>query len=555
MIDILGNDAIKLQKEIMDITYNINTVKNRAHRSMSSILNKLKSFPKNKASLNNHLDLSSLKIKNFFKKNLYYHTSRDDINKNMKKEQKNIHSSDRIENKLFYDYLDPKSKNGLNDTQFIKKINKNKEEDIYTRTYLLFGNNLTYDTQTNNELINNNSNPTKSTNNVYILNEDNSLRHQFLYNNKKLAKTDSQKSMYNKINFSNDYIYNNNENKNIYNKNNYFENGILIDNNTNNKNNYYKREFSQRLYHNNFLNEDFDVNKNYNLKSRNNFINNFNHKDIEIQKNNDEFSSYEDYCKQKEAKPLNFKYYHKNNINNYNSISNNKPKNNVTNKTITKRQIYTHPPSFYHHKSKKNIFREKTAIGKIVKNCVEKDNSNNYNELIINKKSNKNNKKEKIEKNNNDINNIYKLLKVTNTQESINKINELLKYEDFIHQIKKIYYNFNDHNNDFKLKDILFWITYNFNSKNKENNNDNNKYEEYCKKIMKKYKIKNFDNFKMFFNELIMKDKNSYNFMNEMKELLVNSNDFRPNRTISRSMSRKNIINLDTKNEDDISSH
>ena len=53
MTDKLGNDVIKLQKEIMSISNKINLVRTKTHKSMSSILNGLKSLSKDNKSSNN----------------------------------------------------------------------------------------------------------------------------------------------------------------------------------------------------------------------------------------------------------------------------------------------------------------------------------------------------------------------------------------------------------------------------------------------------------------------------------------------------------------------
>ena len=63
MANNLGNDVIKLQKEIIGITNNINSVRMKTHKSMSSILNGLKSFHKNDSS-NISLNLSFKNNKN-----------------------------------------------------------------------------------------------------------------------------------------------------------------------------------------------------------------------------------------------------------------------------------------------------------------------------------------------------------------------------------------------------------------------------------------------------------------------------------------------------------
>ena len=127
------------------------------------------------------------------------------------------------------------------------------------------------------------------------------------------------------------------------------------------------------------------------------------------------------------------------------------------------------------------------------------------------------------------------------------KINKLLDYEDFIHDIKNIYFQFNDHNNNFKLKDILNWLSFHLNE-----DNTKNKYEVFCKDIMGKYNLANFENFKKFFNKLIDKDRNNKHFVNEMKELFNSFNEFQANQTIYRNKSRKKFQKLINKHEDDI---
>ena len=76
MSDCLGIDVIKLQKEIIDITKNINTVRMKTHKSMSSIVNGLKSFSKNNSSKSNHNSSSrndkNRKIKKLIENNKIY---------------------------------------------------------------------------------------------------------------------------------------------------------------------------------------------------------------------------------------------------------------------------------------------------------------------------------------------------------------------------------------------------------------------------------------------------------------------------------------------------
>ena len=189
---------------------------------------------------------------------------------------------------------------------------------------------------------------------------------------------------------------------------------------------------------------------------------------------------------------------------------------------------------------------------KTYSNINHKNNKNLFRENGSTRIKQKENNTKKIfdfycDKNNN-INNYYKLLNVKNHDEYIHKINKLLSYEDFIHKIKKLYFKFNDQNKNFKLKDILFWISFNINNDNKKN-----KYEEYCHEIMKHFNIPNYDKFKIFINNLINKNKNNDYFVNGMKELFNSFNEFQPNKTIYKIRSKtNNTKKFIYKNEDDI---
>ena len=196
-----------------------------------------------------------------------------------------------------------------------------------------------------------------------------------------------------------------------------------------------------------------------------------------------------------------------------------------------------------HYSSNKNIFRKNTSNRLNIKEKIHKYNINSknkkiYSNIYYDEKENINN-------------NIFKLLNVKNSKECINKINKLLNYENFIHKLKKIYFNFNGNNNDFKLRDILFWISFNLNNEiNKKNKI--NQYEEFCIEIMNKFNISNFGHFKKFFINLINKDKNNNYFVDGMKKLFNNFNNYQLNQTIYKNRSKSNIHILSYGNEDDI---
>lgn len=523
MTDKLGNDVIKLQKEIMNITYNINTVRDKTHKSMSSILNGLKSFPKYK-STNPMLDLSQKNINKNQKMKIINDKYYSNFNNSHAVYRKNSHTkknSSKIMNEFYstskkniinykqkIDRQIPKKNNGIILSEFENYYSHNKKDSFSKNNLLLEkSNNIKKDNQPVKCEINSYNNYMSSSNmsndeNI-ILNDNSKLNHQIKNNRKKMPKTDSFKYLYPNNNFSNDYIYN--EIDDLYKRNYNFDNDY-------NNNNYYKKELRHTHFINKILNENTCADIKSNRKSRNKSENEFKHKEIEMEKNNDEAIDYKDFFNKKTSKTFYSDIMQKNN--NYNNYISR------TNKNT-------------HHKKHKNKFREKASTKNNSKDKIKYNDYHTFNEIDID----------------DNINHIYKLLNAKNQIDCIYKINKLLTYEDFIHKLKKLYYNFNDHNKDFKLKDILFWIS--MNSSNDNNNRKRNKYEEFCHEIMKKFNIHDFENFKMFFYKLVKKDKNSHYFVNEMKELFNNFNEFQPNKTIYRNKSNKNIQNF-SNNEDDI---
>ena len=91
------------------------------------------------------------------------------------------------------------------------------------------------------------------------------------------------------------------------------------------------------------------------------------------------------------------------------------------------------------------------------------------------------------------------ILNVSNKFTLINKIKEFKENEETLKKLKQ-----------------YFKENYNKNM----NINNNNKYEEYCKNIMKKYKIKNYNQFKNYLNEILEKNEKNENFVFGMKKIL-----------------------------------
>ena len=146
-----------------------------------------------------------------------------------------------------------------------------------------------------------------------------------------------------------------------------------------------------------------------------------------------------------------------------------------------------------------------------------------------------------------DITDILNLLKAKNINDSIEKINKLLVYKNFIHQLKNIYLENNNQkkHEQIKIRDILFFF-----SPEKKNTN---KYEELCKAIMRENNIYNFEDFKLFLKKLIIGKISNNNFVKGINKIFDGFNKVQPNRTIYRNLSQKNMRNnFNIKNDDDI---
>ena len=146
-----------------------------------------------------------------------------------------------------------------------------------------------------------------------------------------------------------------------------------------------------------------------------------------------------------------------------------------------------------------------------------------------------------------DITDILNLLKAKNINDSIEKINKLLVYKNFIHQLKNIYLENNNQkkHEQIKIRDILFFFS--------PERKNTNKYEELCKSIMRENNIYNFEDFKLFLKKLIIGKISNNNFVKGINKIFDGFNKVQPNRTIYRNLSQKNMRNnFNIKNDDDI---
>ena len=132
-------------------------------------------------------------------------------------------------------------------------------------------------------------------------------------------------------------------------------------------------------------------------------------------------------------------------------------------------------------------------------------------------------------------------MKAKNINDALKIINKLLTYKNIIHKLKRIYLENNNSKmqSEIKIRDILFWLLY--------QKNENNKYENFCKEIMRKNNINNYENFKIYIKNLMTNNFQNNNFVKGIKRIFDGFNKLQPNKTIYRNLSQKhfrnNIIN------------
>ena len=185
-------------------------------------------------------------------------------------------------------------------------------------------------------------------------------------------------------------------------------------------------------------------------------------------------------------------------------------------------------------KNNDNIFTTKKSKIILRNKSTRKNNySNTYNCFNINQKKEY------------ELVDILNLLEAKNINDCIPKIKKLLVYKNLIHHIKNIYLEKNNQNKqkEIKIKDILFWSCSN-----------KNKYEEFCKEIMRENNINDFDNFKIYLTKLIKFKKLDNNLLKGINRIFDEfNNKLESNRKIYRNYSQNNIrSDLINKNDDDI---
>lgn len=184
-----------------------------------------------------------------------------------------------------------------------------------------------------------------------------------------------------------------------------------------------------------------------------------------------------------------------------------------------------------------NLYSKTYSNKNLINDCSNKfSSSKKYSETNINV-----NKIIKLQRdeNNKGINDLLKLLNVNNFDEGFVKLNNLKKIETDYMQMIGMFNKFREIEWETEENNFLTWLTL-INEKNKKNV----KYSNFCKDIMIRNNINDFDGFKYFidrlliekekeiFNKKVIKNKNNvyikkYGIRNN-KEYEINEDDLQP---------------------------
>ena len=598
-LNTMKKTVLKLEKEISAISNNLSKVKKKDHNTMKKIIHNInylltKEQHKNNIYSNevNHINdiEESKKVEemNVAKNNQYIHTDESNIdyiliplnqlNNKSKKEfnpndpyhtyfNKKNNSSSKIRNtraisesksqnynKIFYDEYNSNPNTNMIINEKIKNTNRNSNTDYYN--IINYSNNKTFqktnqiaytkprlmseNTKTN---VKNNKRIISSNNNLNINNCINTNNNISLQNEKKEKSsinslkylTLNQKNTTNSTENKNpdvirtiNYNYQN-KNEDFYNNNKFIYDKQDLSNKEKQKNNYFdkcekedskinKKEYKQEFEKDFFLNKKYIFERKAktkrnkmskfetNSKSSNSFnINKFN-------------NNYIDNSRQNKKNIVNYNYT---NNKNYLYLSDDNENNNENEINIS-------------DKENKKGYENYINPNKNINQNINKNLNDIYGNNINNYKDKKQHKDKEINK----INKLFKILNVNNINDALYKVNMLLKYEKYLNKIKDIH---NDDKNNINSNDKMFldkdliWL-----SNIIKNYKKNEVYKKYCKNIMMQNKIKNFDEFKNFINNILIKNRKNKGFIVEVKNILC-EDEYYSNKNINKKNSEKNM--------------
>ena len=472
-----------LQKEIYDITKNIHKVKKKNHKTMSKIVKKLKYIAKDYQTFSESIE-SNEDLLLFTNANQFAVSTLINNGENQNKFNSYLTTYNNISSKY-------KERNNIN-TSYKK----------YQPMIHLYQN---YKNNTNN--INFNSPPNKKTKNNTIDNCISIPKERFFSNRAKSGILDENINykLFHKDLFCigdkyNINKYENNKISNTIDFNNNYNKTIKTEVNINHK----KKIIHEKINFNGSGN-------NFNIVSKNRFR--------EYYWNNE--------CK-KLNDSINGKEIKKNNVLFGKNIITSSMKN------LYKKKINSFKKNSYTYFRKKSIIENENSkinkssnkIEKIKKTFCNKNPIYNNHISVNDERQRIQNKNTSINGNSNnsnlDFQNIEKIKSILNCQtyeQCVDKVKQISEQKDFLDKMIKIYNKYNrDNIKGYNYKNILLWINYLINSKQKNIKDD--KYEIFCKKLMKENNIKDFKIFQSFTRNIINEKKNANDFLEDIKKIL-----------------------------------
>ena len=467
---------------------------------------------------------NNFRTNNFIRNDLANNGSNDDLKYEKKNEiELSIDKLDKYDDKLEKDLeIIKKPNNKKLNMQYITTINNSNKDN---NSIVISNSNSKEKNKENNNNKDNNSKAfrNKSANNIKevknIKREHCNINISEFYKNinsketkkKKKAKMQSNKRLKNlknkmnkadKKNISNGNTHTNNTSRNqkyysTYNSSNNTKADTNINNNNNNYTNCVCSTFNP--YYNNRLYENEKsistqkilgkTTTSFREKYPSNNMNNLNYQyqfqnQNQTEKNNDYYTYYN----------YNYKYFGFNSSKNYSNYDINNDFNNISKISLNKRNVKLNNNNY--NKDFIDIITNKN-------NDINKyDHVSIYNNFINQKKEN-NKIDDDMPINERKHNMIFSKLKCNNIDECSNKIDLLLKYEDFINKIK-ILYNKNSFNkkkdkNNNNLKDIYIWVESTV-EKNKKLVQELKKYKNYQGKSSEGITFEGFNKIKKFNN-------------------------------------------------------
>ena len=580
-MDNMKKTVLKLENEISAISLNLAKVQKKEHSKMKNIIQNINRLL-NKEEKKNNIHLNQVdkyinKIKN--KKKEESNTNRN----------KYIHTKNKNIDCILISLKKPKTKNkvelNLDDETFFNQnintspklyINKNNQHHLTLKERIFQKNETDFNNYKTNNLINRNhfknKNKSRNKNNLFFEHLTYSkpkLNNDFSKNNlnKKRNKTNSSNQIVNymlDINNKIDTLVKDGENDSISNSKNSFSN------------NKFKR------------NEDVRINKSLNNL---NYINNIsnNKRKFDEKQFKKELLYDKKVFQRNELEAKDNKEYYMGNDTKFNILDNDlsliKSKNIVydlkseLNKTrnLNKNSIqvssskrnkfintYRNDINNIKKTSTKNTYYIKNEENKnFIKSLEEINQGINDEDLYLNKINIRNNKIIHIKKknysrdnnfitnidtevNNTKMNKLLNMLKVNDINEAIDKVSKLIQMQKIIHKCKKVY---DGDNNDCKNKLINImekernyqWL-FNMVKISKENLI----YKNFCESIMVNNKIKNFDDFKKFINNILINNRKNNGFLVEVKNILLEEGYYankRKGKSVNNMHIKKNINN------------